>query len=67
VAAKASKTVGQLAIAWVLSNPAVTSAIVGAKRPSQVEENVGGAGWALTEAQKAGIEQILARGGQPGD
>ena len=67
LAAKASKTVGQLAIAWVLSNPAVTSAIVGAKRPSQVEENVGGAGWALTEAQKAEIEQIIARGGQPGD
>jgi aryl-alcohol dehydrogenase-like predicted oxidoreductase len=31
-------TVPQLAVAWVLANPAVTSAIVGAKRPCQIEE-----------------------------
>jgi len=67
LAAKASKTVGQLAIAWVLANPALTSAIVGAKRPSQVEENVGGSEWTLTEAQKAEIKQILSAAAQAGD
>ena len=51
IAAKHGKTVGQLAIAWVLSNPAVTSALVGAKRPSQLEENIGGAGWKLTKEE----------------
>jgi len=60
LAAKESKTVGQLAIAWVLANPAVTSAIVGAKRPSQVEENVEASGLPLTEAKKAEIERILS-------
>ncbi len=40
IASKYGKTVGQLAIAWVNMNPAVTSSIVGARTISQVEENV---------------------------
>lgn len=40
IAAKYGKTVGQLAVAWVNMNPAVTSSIVGARNPRQVEENV---------------------------
>lgn len=60
VAARRGKTVGQLAIAWVLSHPAVTAAIVGARRPSQVEVNVGGAGWTLTSEEKAEIERMIA-------
>ncbi|MBC7995110.1 MAG: aldo/keto reductase, partial [Rhizobacter sp.] len=41
------KTVGQMAIAWTLRHPAVTAAIVGARRPEQVEDNVGAMGWRL--------------------
>jgi aryl-alcohol dehydrogenase-like predicted oxidoreductase len=33
----------QMALRWILMNEAVTSAIAGAKRPAQVEENVGAA------------------------
>jgi aryl-alcohol dehydrogenase-like predicted oxidoreductase len=55
IADRHGKTVGQLAVAWVLSNPAVTSAIVGARRPEQVAENVGAAGWTLTESELAEI------------
>jgi len=55
IAERHSKTVGQLAVAWALSNPAVTSAIVGARRPEQVAENVGAAGWTLTESELAEI------------
>lgn len=40
IAAKYSRTVGQLAVAWVNMNPAVTSSIVGARTAEQVEENV---------------------------
>ncbi len=40
IAAKYGKTVGQLAVAWVNMNPAVTSSIVGARSPQHVEENV---------------------------
>jgi aryl-alcohol dehydrogenase-like predicted oxidoreductase len=61
IAAKHGKTVGQLAIAWVLSNPAVTSALVGAKRPSQLEENIGGAGWKLTKEELSRIDDILTK------
>lgn len=36
-------TLTQMALRWILSFPAVTCAIPGAKRPAQVEENVGAA------------------------
>ncbi|MCL4554471.1 MAG: aldo/keto reductase [Actinobacteria bacterium] len=60
IAAAHGVTVAQLAIAWTLMHPAVSCALVGAKRPSQVEENVGGAGWRLTEDEMQRIEEILA-------
>jgi aryl-alcohol dehydrogenase-like predicted oxidoreductase len=55
------KTVGQLAVAWVLRNSAVTSAIVGARRPSQAIENIGGAGWQLSDADMQTIDNLLQR------
>jgi aryl-alcohol dehydrogenase-like predicted oxidoreductase len=61
IAKKLGKTVGQLSIAWVLSSPEVTSAIVGAKRPSQLEENAGGSGWKLSKEEKIKINELLIR------
>ncbi len=58
IAEKYGKTVAQLAIAWVLANPAVTSAIVGARRPWQVEEIVGGAGWNIEQDDMNLIEKL---------
>ncbi|MGH7909910.1 MAG: aldo/keto reductase, partial [Thermodesulfobacteriota bacterium] len=58
IASKYGKTVGQLSVAWVLSNPAIRSAMVGAKRPSQLEENVGGAGWKLSKEDLSAIDNI---------
>jgi aryl-alcohol dehydrogenase-like predicted oxidoreductase len=52
-------TLAQLAIAWVLREPNVASAIVGASRPEQVEDNVGGAGVELDESTLAQIDEIL--------
>ncbi len=49
----------QLAIAWVLANPAVTSAIVGAKTPEQVQHNATAADWTLTESDLKEIDGIL--------
>ncbi|MBW4699919.1 MAG: aldo/keto reductase [Aphanocapsa lilacina HA4352-LM1] len=60
IAARYGKSVGQLAIAWVLRDTAVTSAIVGARRPDQVRENVEASGFHLGEADLAEIETILA-------
>jgi aryl-alcohol dehydrogenase-like predicted oxidoreductase len=47
---------GQIAIAWVLQNPAVTGAIVGARNAKQVEGNVGAAELRLTDEEIAMIE-----------
>lgn len=54
------KTVGQLAVAWTLSHPAVTAAIVGARRPSQVEANVQAMGWELTAEDLKEIERAFS-------
>jgi aryl-alcohol dehydrogenase-like predicted oxidoreductase len=59
IAQKYRKTVGQLAIAWVLANGAVTSAIVGARTPQQVKQNTGGAGWSIGTADIREIDWIL--------
>ena len=60
IAEKYGKTMGQLAIAWVLMHPAVTVAIVGGRNPGQVEQNVGGAGWRIEQEDMDAIEDILA-------
>jgi voltage-dependent potassium channel beta subunit len=52
-------SLAQLAIAWVLQNPNVSSAIIGASRPEQVTENVKAAGVALEPAVLKAIDEIL--------
>ncbi len=52
-------TVSQLAIAWVLANPAITVCLVGGKNVSQVEDNVGAASVTLSLEQLQAIEQAV--------
>jgi aryl-alcohol dehydrogenase-like predicted oxidoreductase len=47
---------GQVAVAWVLRNPAVTAAIVGARNAEQVERNVGAAELQFADQEVAEIE-----------
>jgi aryl-alcohol dehydrogenase-like predicted oxidoreductase len=47
IAAEAGLSMAQLAIAWVLQNPNVSSAIIGASRPEQIVDNVSAAGVTL--------------------
>jgi aryl-alcohol dehydrogenase-like predicted oxidoreductase len=61
IAEKHGRTVAQLAVAWVLNNEVVTAAIVGARRPGQVEEILGGAGWKVGEEDCAAIDEISKR------
>lgn len=60
IAKKHGVSLAQLAINWNLCQPGVTTALTGAKRPDQVAENAGGAGWRLDEADLAEIERIVA-------
>lgn len=50
---------GEVAIAWVLRNPAVTGAIVGARRPGQLKELLGAAEWRLTPVEVDEIDRFL--------
>jgi 1-deoxyxylulose-5-phosphate synthase len=52
-------TLAQLAIAWVLREQNVAAAIIGASRPEQVEDNVGGVGVTLDDSTLAQIDHIL--------
>jgi aryl-alcohol dehydrogenase-like predicted oxidoreductase len=52
-------SMAQLAVAWVLRNPNVASAIVGATRPEQVAENVKAAGVKLADDVLARIDETL--------
>jgi aryl-alcohol dehydrogenase-like predicted oxidoreductase len=59
IAKEADLTMGQLAIAWVLQNPNVSSAIMGATKPSQVKENVKASGVKLSTDQMKAIDNAL--------
>jgi aryl-alcohol dehydrogenase-like predicted oxidoreductase len=59
IAEEAGLTVGQLSIAWVLANDNVSSAIMGATKPSQVKENAKASGVKLDKAQLAAIDKVL--------
>jgi aryl-alcohol dehydrogenase-like predicted oxidoreductase len=59
IAERYGRTPAQLAIAWVLRRPEVTAAIVGARRPSQIEETVAAGDWELSLQDIAEIEALL--------
>ena len=60
VAEEAGVTMAALALAWVLRQPNVSAAIVGASRPEQVRENVAAAGVTLSDDTLAAIDAALA-------
>ncbi len=60
IGAQYGKTAGEVAIAWTLKNPAVTAAIVGARRASQIEGIVGAADIVLTDADMAKIAAFIS-------
>jgi aryl-alcohol dehydrogenase-like predicted oxidoreductase len=59
VADEAGLSMAQLAVAWVLQNPNVSSAIIGATRPEQVRDNVRAAGVRLDPEVLKRIDDIL--------
>lgn len=54
-----NRTPGEVAIAWTLRHPAVTGAIVGARRPDQIENLIGSAEFRLTDTELEEIETFL--------
>jgi aryl-alcohol dehydrogenase-like predicted oxidoreductase len=60
IAEEAGLTLGQFALAWVLREPNVASAIVGASRPEQLEENARASGAKVDPALFGKAEAIVA-------
>lgn len=60
IASTYQKTLTQLVINWNFSQNGVTSSIVGARKPSQIKENLGSAGWKLTDEDLGKIGLILS-------
>jgi len=60
VASDCGLTMAQLAVAWVLQNPSVSAALVGASRPEQVIDNVAASGVRLDADVLEQIDKILA-------
>lgn len=50
------RSAGEVAVAWTLNNPAVTAAIVGARRPDQIDGIIGAMDFRLSEGE---IQQIM--------
>jgi aryl-alcohol dehydrogenase-like predicted oxidoreductase len=56
IAESAGLTLAQLALAWCLRLPNVSSVIIGATKPEQIQENVGASGVKLSEDTLDAIE-----------
>ena len=63
-AALSGHTVAQLVVNWTISQPGITSALCGAKRPHQIEETAGAMGWSLSAEQLAIIDEAIAARGK---
>ena len=58
LAAELGKTPAQLAVAWVLSHPEVTVAISGSDTIEQLDDTLGGVGWALDTAVRDELDEV---------
>jgi voltage-dependent potassium channel beta subunit len=60
IAANKNISMAQLALAWILRLPNISSCIIGASRPEQVEDNLKASGVKFSESELSEIEAILA-------
>ncbi|KYG05593.1 alcohol dehydrogenase [Sorangium cellulosum] len=68
IVAEAGQSLTTVAVAWVLANPAITSAIIGASRPDQLDATLAAAELALDPQLKARLDDVTAeyrRGDSP--
>jgi aryl-alcohol dehydrogenase-like predicted oxidoreductase len=56
------RSLAELAIAWLLAQPQISSVIAGATRPEQVEANAKAAEWVLTADEERAIRELLGEG-----
>jgi aryl-alcohol dehydrogenase-like predicted oxidoreductase len=61
VAEKEALTPAQVAIAWLLARPGVTSPIVGASRPEQLQDSIRALDSSLSEESVSRLDEVSAR------
>ena len=59
MAADRGFSVAQLALAWVASEPTVSVALVGTRRPEEIQENVAASDWELSKSERAEIKAVV--------
>jgi aryl-alcohol dehydrogenase-like predicted oxidoreductase len=60
IAGETGRTLPQIAIAWLLRRPTVSSVIIGARNEEQLRQNLGAVGWSLTPDQVARLDAASA-------
>jgi myo-inositol catabolism protein IolS len=63
MAKRYGKTLPQLALRWTLSNPVISTALVGCRNENEVNDNVGALGWSISDADMREIDAIFAKHG----
>src|SRR6266853_1467417 len=63
IANRYNKTLPQFALRWTLTNPVISTALVGCRNEREVEDNVGAIGWSISEADLKEIDTIFERRG----
>jgi myo-inositol catabolism protein IolS len=63
IAARYGRSLPQLALRWAISNPVVSTALVGCRTVGEVEDNVGAVGWSIADDDLAEIDAIFERHG----
>jgi aryl-alcohol dehydrogenase-like predicted oxidoreductase len=63
VSDSSGRTVAQIVVNWTISQPGITSALCGAKRPAQIEETAAAMGWQMTVEQRAIVDAAIAARG----
>jgi len=63
IANRYGKSLPQFALRWTLTNPLISTALVGCRNEREVEDNVGAIGWSISEADLKEIDTIFERRG----
>ena len=58
IAAERTATTSQIALAWMLTRPEITSPIIGPRSLEQLQDNLGAAGMQLTPLEMAALDQV---------
>src|SRR5262245_15775603 len=63
IAARYDRSLPQLALRWTMSNPIISTALVGCRTVAEVEDNVGAVGWSIDENDLREIDAVFSRHG----